>query len=140
MGDRANIVIRDAFSHYSHSREAVSLYGHWSGEELPGVLHKALSLHERWDDGAYLARIVFQAMLDGDTGTTGFGISTRLPDNERDLLVLDIGQQRVVRLPERSYTADGFDALNTFAAISFTDYVAAPERTWDNLTTVAVER
>jgi hypothetical protein len=137
MGDRANIVIRvDQWSEPGE-REAVFLYGHWSGYDLPETLRKALAKRWRWDDGPYLARIVFDEMTaDAHGDETGYGISTRIPDNEHDLLVLRIKHQCLTRLPQDAYAAQGFNALNAYPSISFADYIAAPERTWDNLTDV----
>lgn len=133
MGDRANIVVRDRYVKDPGDREAVVLYSHWGGYEMPETLRKALARRQRWDDESYLARIIFDTMTEGDHGSeTGYGISTRMPDNEYDLLVLD--SERVYRLSEADYKADGFTKLGQCESIGFAEYVAAPERTWDNLT------
>lgn len=88
MGDRGNIIIR------TEGNPDLYLYTHWSGSLLHEVAQRALRVRERWDDDQYLARIVFQEMLDGDEGTTGFGISTYQPDGE-DRVVLDVTAQQV---------------------------------------------
>jgi hypothetical protein len=137
MGDRANVVIRDGS--YKGGRElpdvaspeAVFLYGHWAGYDLPERLRKALSENEdRWTDAPYLARILHNAI--------GFdGISTRLTDNEYDLLVLLPDAKRLVRVPEQWYREHGLaGAGDHHPTISFEEYVTADERTWDNLTEV----
>ncbi len=88
MGDRGNIIVKDGGS-------KVYLYTHWSGSQLPEILKEALIKGEdRWDDGPYLARIIFQEMLDGDTGTTGFGISSEYGDGGTDIEV-DVRQATV---------------------------------------------
>jgi hypothetical protein len=133
MGDRGNVVVRDPWPDDINDREAVFLYSHWGGQALPETLRLALDKAEpRWSDPQYLARIVFETMVEGrlDT-TTGFGISTRLADNEHDLLVLCEG--RVYRLSEEAYQAEGFRALDRERSLSFAMYVAAKERSWDNL-------
>jgi hypothetical protein len=85
MGDRSNVVIQDK---YGENTERVWLYGHWSGA---GILDAAVvgATSGRTTDGPYLARIVFTSMTAGDTGETGFGISTRMQDNEHPIIVLD---------------------------------------------------
>ena len=138
MGDRANIVIRDNWSGDLHDKEAVFLYSHWGGTELPDVLRQGLiNGRGRWDDVSYLARILFDAMIGDSQGEeTGYGISTRLTDNEYDLLVLS--DQRVYVLKQSDYERRGFDALGDSPSIRFADYVAV-ERHWGNLTEHATE-
>ena len=85
MGDRANIAV------VQHDGSRVWLYTHWDGYDLPEVLRAALDRgRDRWEDAAYLARIIFCQMTKGqEMETTGFGISTRICDNERPVLVVD---------------------------------------------------
>lgn len=53
----------------------IYLYTHWRGDEIEDIVRKALKRgHERWDDPEYLARIVFDEMVNGDKDTTGYGI------------------------------------------------------------------
>ncbi len=103
MGDRGNIVILE--------REAppLFLYTHWGGSDL--VRYAAAGLRrapDRWNDPAYLARSVFVALLDGDDGTTGFGISTYPPDNEHPFLVLDSNQDAYECRPNGALSAQAF--------------------------------
>jgi hypothetical protein len=89
MGDRGNIVVKDG-------ADEVWLYSHWSGTELPIVLRDALRRGaDRHGDGPYLARIIFQEMIGDDRGTTGFGIATRLTDNEHPVLFCDVDAEVV---------------------------------------------
>lgn len=88
MGDRANVVIREG-------KEEVWLYTHWAGSILPAIVRKALGRNERWDDAAYLTRIVFQEMIGNDRGATGYGIWTGPCDNEHDILVLNVPKSQV---------------------------------------------
>jgi hypothetical protein len=81
MGDRGNIIVKDGNS-------KVFLYSHWTGSDLPKVVKKALGRKERWDDGQYLARILFCEMVKGHEGeATGFGISSEIGDGGTDILV-----------------------------------------------------
>jgi hypothetical protein len=101
MGDRGNIVVRGQYGD-------VWLYSHYHGSELKDVLKRALARRQRWDDEAYLARIVFSEMLrEGSNGSLtildgegGFGISTFMCDNEHGILVVDVPNQKVCRMEE----------------------------------------
>lgn len=98
MGDRGNIVIRQG---KNTNMDDVWFYTHWSGCEIKDTVRKALSKEERWDDRAYLARIVFCELVKDDAGgLTGFGISTKIGDNEYDILVVDVPGQRVFEIGE----------------------------------------
>lgn len=84
MGDRAGVAVKDF-------GKTVYLYTHWGGSELVGVTRKSLARAQaRWTDGAYLARMIFEDMIDsqdGRGGETGFGIMPE-PSGEEDPLVL----------------------------------------------------
>lgn len=86
MGDRGNIVVRQTSG---TNRDDVWFYTHWSGSYMKEIIGKALALKQRWDDPSYLARIIFDKLTDGDKGTTGFGISTSIGDNEHPILVVE---------------------------------------------------
>lgn len=92
MGDRSNIIIEDG-----DKDKRVYLYGHWMGLDYIEILAKALSrAKDRWDDAAYIARVIFCDMVRNDLdGTTGYGIATSKPDNEYPYLVLDCRKQTV---------------------------------------------
>lgn len=89
MGDRGNIIVKDRDS-------TVYLYSHWTGSDLPDVLKSALKRGKsRWNDGQYLARIIFCEMVKGsEMDETGFGISSTIGDGGTDLVV-DVGNQTV---------------------------------------------
>ena len=60
MGDRGNIIVKDGNSE-------VYLYTHWTGSDLPDVLRSALKRGKsRWNDGPYLARIIFCEIVKGE--------------------------------------------------------------------------
>lgn len=103
MGDRANVVVVD-------NGERVYLYTHWSGHDLPDTVRRALVRGEgRWTDAPYLTRIIFCEMIgkDGGEGTTGFGISTRIGDNEYPIIVVDCDAQQVFAEAEGSFEIRG---------------------------------
>jgi|SRR5688500_2167492 len=89
MGDRANIVVKDGAS-------KVYLYTHWSGFDLGDTLKEALERGEdRWNDGQYLTRIIFEEMIKEDLGSnTGYGISSVIGDGGEDYVV-DVDNQTV---------------------------------------------
>lgn len=93
MGDRANILIKNG-----ESDSGVYLYTHWYGTELPYTLRDALLHKQRWNDTAYLARIIFCEMVDGkEREFTGFGISTFACDGSDRILVINCFDQTVQR-------------------------------------------
>ncbi len=99
MGDRGNIAVLQN-GDTPEKPEQVWFYTHWSGSEIQETLRAALARQQRWSDDSYLARIIFCELVGEDNGETGFGISTRIGDNERDILVCDIPNQRVFTIAE----------------------------------------
>jgi hypothetical protein len=102
MGDRGNIIIKDADS-------TVYLYTHWTGSDLPNVLRNSLKRAKtandnRWDDGPYLARIIFWDMIKDQhpEETRGFGISSVEGDGGTNITV-DVGRQTVDGIPFQTY-------------------------------------
>ena len=117
MGDRANILVKDGPSQ-------VYLYTHWSGQELPEILRQALIRgRNRWDDGQYLARIIFCEMVQGDIlGESGYGISSKVQDGDDRILEVNTVTQ-TVRIATRS------KRFGKFTEFSFADYITEP-REW----------
>ena len=74
MGDRGVIQVNQ--SHFDQGIGVISLYTHWGGGELPQVLARALARSsDRWNDEAYLTRIIFNEMTKGrEMDSIGFGI------------------------------------------------------------------
>lgn len=122
MGDRSNVVIVDGTS-------KVFLYTHWAGSELPEIVRKALASdvgRRRWNDGTYLARIIFCEMVKDDVGGEhGYGISSIVGDNTigRPLILVDIDRQRVEPADEDGKPVKG----NGF---TFTEYAALDKVEW----------
>ena len=91
MGDRSNIVIQES------NGNRIYLYGHWMGEDSIRVVREVLSRRDRWNDESYLARMLFEKMIQGNVdSSTGFGISTYMCDNEYPLIVLEPATQTAV--------------------------------------------
>jgi hypothetical protein len=93
MGDRANIYLRD-----SDDTSGMYLYTHNGGWAWPQRLQEALRFGEsRWDDPAYLARIIdSRVFADLVHDTTGGGLSTELADDGNyPVLCVDLIGQRV---------------------------------------------
>ena len=125
MGDRANIKM------IYEDRKVVWFYGHWAGRQLPELLQKGLIKgKDRWDDDCYLARILFQTMLDGDDDTTGFGISPWITDNERPILAVDVANQQV-RIENEE--GDRLEDPCIGMVIGFEDYIKLEDIDWDML-------
>lgn len=98
MGDRANVIV-------TSDGEQIVLYTHWSGTELPVTLQEALKRGEsRLDDFQYITRIIFNQMtLGNEMETTGFGITTKVHDNEHDLINFDVDKQ-IITIGDMSCT------------------------------------
>lgn len=117
MGDRGNIAIRQS----GDPERMIFLYTHWGGSECPAVLQRALAKRWRWNDEAYLTRIVFDELAAGDSGNeTGYGISTMISDNEHPILAVD-GATRMVG------TVTSADPTTFVPRWSFEDFIALPD-------------
>ena len=123
MGDRANIlVLGGSLRGERKEKVGIFLYSHWGGSDLPKVLHKALNRRQRWDDEAYLTRIIMCEVIGKEDfeGETGFGISLTICDNEYPILVVDVASQTV----GVSLRDEPFEVLYT---VTFDEYCALSE-------------
>jgi len=95
MGDRGNIFFVDRLE--AEGLEGIYMYTHWSGSMLPLIVRDALERgRERWGDPQYLARIVFCELIkDAILEETGYGLGTRLVDNEHIVIRIDDLSSRV---------------------------------------------
>ena len=93
----------------------IYFYTHWDGSELFTILKDALELGKtRWDDELYLARIIFCELVKKDDGITGYGISTRVCDNEHPIFVVNSDKQMVsVEGTNKHWTFEDFVQLET---------------------------
>ncbi len=113
MGDRGNIFVR------GRDDAGVYLYTHWSGSDLPTIVKRALARKERWDDGPYLTRILFDTLTSGQQGApTGYGISSEIGDNQYPIVVVDPANEKV------AFLAEGKEREETQLGVSFDDYIA----------------
>jgi hypothetical protein len=78
----------------------VVLYTHWGASTLMQDVMSAIERRERWNDPAYLSRIIFCQMICGDlnplTSPNGYGILT---DNVGDAvveIVIDCDRQEII--------------------------------------------
>jgi len=92
MGSRANIAIEEEYD-----GGMIYLYSHWDGYKMPFLLQNGLANGKnRWDDGAYLIRILFCALIQGDTESeTGYGISTKIGENSAPILKVRVWDNTV---------------------------------------------
>ena len=122
MGDRSNIVV------VQPDNSRIFLYGHWMGDDNYRVAGQVLSRQERWNDHAYIARMLFSLMTSHDPNSdTGFGISNHMCDNEYPIVVID-PQKQTVHL-EQYIWGEVTDGSNRFEPItptvSFEEFVNA---------------
>lgn len=131
MGDRANVrFITDK------GKDPIYLYSHWGGSGIPyrvlGALNKA---SERWNDPIYGCRIMVSQIIAEDwKSDTGWGLSTWIGDNDRDILevdftsktirlfLFDFKTRKVVTPPLREWT--------------FAEYVELDDLSWGALRNV----
>ena len=97
MGCRGTIEIWECGAAPKSEERPVVLYTHWGAYEMIFDVINVLKKKERWNDPAYLSRMIFCEMIKDDvSGATGFGIMT---DNALDTeheVVVDIDRQEVV--------------------------------------------
>ena len=100
MGDRATVEIWNNAAAPKSEERPVVLYTHWGGSTLMQDVMSAIERRERWDDPAYLSRIIFCHMLCGDlnpiSGSTGYGILT---DNVADAkleIIVDCDRHEII--------------------------------------------
>ena len=122
MGDRRNVVVE------FENGTSVALYTHWTGSDLPQTLAKALDRgRSRWDDPAYLTRIIFSEMIAAEAGDdvvavlmgeTGFGIEP-IPAGSDAYCESDPGYDLTLSFADKQvYDGDG-------TTYSFEGYVKA---------------
>ena len=100
MGDRATVEIWNNAAAPKSEERPVVLYTHWGGSTLMQDVMSAIERRERWNDPAYLSRIIFCHMICGDlnplSSSTGYGILT---DNVGDAIVeivVDCDRQEII--------------------------------------------
>jgi len=84
IGDRNNIKV--TFSRGGGG--SIYLYSHWGGSGLENIVRDAVATSGRVEDESYFTRILFCKILGDDLqvwrGSTGYGISTSIQDQDYD--------------------------------------------------------
>lgn len=118
MGDRGNVFCREQYE----KEGGVYLYSHWGGSELPRIVQDVLKRRQRWDDGPYLTRMIFSAMIKEDIDDeVGYGISVTLGDNGHPIVVVDTNTQTV------GFAHEGKEP-KTYVQWSFKEYIQLDEQ------------
>ena len=107
MGDRGQVLIDDT---------GVYLYTHWGASDLEAAVREAIGKKQRWDQPEYLARIIFDCMVERSGGEeTGFGVGRKDASDAWLLVKIQCFARRVVvidRAPgsvtKTEYTFDEF--------------------------------
>ncbi len=88
---RSNIAIK-----YGDGNK-IYFYSHWDGADMKEILKNALIRgKERWNDEAYLARIIFSEMIkDNILDLTGYGIAPYEMDKNYETIVVDIKNKTI---------------------------------------------
>lgn len=130
MGDRANIYLYE--NKDLPERTGIFLYTHWQGYETPEILRRALAGgRNRWGDDPYLSRIIASHLFAEASSNTGYGLSTRIGDNQHPLLCVNLIDQRVglCRESDDPHNLDNWRAVRTFE-----EYAGLPEGvTWEQV-------
>ncbi len=121
MGDRGNIIVRN------EGQPDLFLYTHWKGSMLAGIVASALNRKQRWDDPQYIARILFDELEDGDSGETGYGISTFIGDGDDQCVIVNCSKQQVELGADTVYPFDRYILLTPESLDSLTLAVYASE-------------
>lgn len=94
MGDRTSIRVEE-----SETNEGIWLYTHWGGYRALVDLQLGLIAGEgRWNDGPYLARVIFCHMVPEDQihGILSFGIWSEMLDHEYPfIMIVDVSKQEI---------------------------------------------
>lgn len=106
MGMRQNIELT-----YSDGNK-IYLYSHWGGDELgkglDTIVKKALARHERWDDEAYLARIIFSELVKNEIDSeTGYGLAPYPIYDEYPLIKVNLSNKTVNEVPFQDFINNG---------------------------------
>ena len=120
MGCRGTIEIWENGAAPKDEERPVVLYTHWGAKEMEDDLRDVLSRKKRWNDPAYLSRMIFSRMIRNDIdGELNYGILTdNIGDAEAEIIV-DCNRQEVIVKGwdgNDTYTFDDFidpDELNT---------------------------
>lgn len=117
MGDRGNICVSMNNGIGGHGQ--IYLYTHWNGSCLYDVVHDVLKRRIRWDDDAYLTRMLFcelmihnykndiENIVHNVKSETGFGVSLTIQDNEHPIVYVNPSAQTVT-IEDTCWTFEDF--------------------------------
>jgi len=98
MGCRGTIEIWNNAAAPKSEERPVVLYTHWGAKRMLFDLITTLGKEQRWNDAAYLSRMIFCQMVRNNLhSTTGFGILTDNVGDAEEEIVVDIDRQEVIR-------------------------------------------
>ena len=118
MGDRTNTVFRMA------DGSDIILYQHNGGYQMMHNLATALdAARNRWADESYATRIMISNLIGDDWASeTGYGISTRIMDNEHSVPVLDFSDNTVA-LYDYQFMSHGCELRDQKFRMPFGEFV-----------------
>ena len=97
MGCRGTIEIWENGAAPKDEESPVVLYTHWRAKDMLANLKTVLKRKKRWSDAAYLSRMIFCKMVEGDErGETGYGIMTNNVCDAEEEIVVDCDRQEVI--------------------------------------------
>ena len=97
MGCRGTIEIWENGAAPKDEESPVVLYTHWGAKDMLMNLKTVLKRRKRWSDAAYLSRMIFCKMVEGDErGETGYGIMTNNVCDAEEEIVVDCDRQEVI--------------------------------------------
>ena len=120
MSTHATVEIWENAAAPKSEERPVVLYKHSDGDYLINDVIEAMKKGKsRWNDPAYLSRVIFCRMLCGDltplTGTTGYGILTDNISDAKIEIVIDCNRQEVIikeiNRDNETYTFEEFAEL-----------------------------
>jgi len=90
MGTRGQVCVRGRHGD-------VYLYRHFDAKNILNDVYVGLSFKNRWDDGDYIARMIFEQMIsDSNDKVYGFGICTHQHSDIDLLVIVDCNKQEVI--------------------------------------------
>ena len=97
MGCRGTIEIWENGAAPKDEESPVVLYTHWGAKDMLINLKTVLKRKKRWNDAAYLSRMIFCEMIKGEEETeTGYGIMTDNIGDAEEEIVVDCDRQEVI--------------------------------------------
>ena len=97
MGCRGTIEIWENGAAPKDEEAPVVLYTHWGANDMLSNLKTVLKRKTRWSDAAYLSRMIFCKMVEGEErGSTGYGIMTCNIGDAEEEIVVDCDRQEVI--------------------------------------------